>query len=120
MMSGLKTIVFVTVVVFIGFLVSNLVVYASSNSDTQKEVTSGAPDNNGNKVCLMVLEQVKKQNKMLSRDLGHIKRELLRLKYEISRPGVKEIFAGIGYVLGLFGIAAYMKARSIMSRVDKK
>ncbi len=118
MMSWVKTVVSAFIVTFILFQASGFVAYASSDSNAQSGITS---DDSGNsKVCLMVLEQVKKQNRMLSRDLGHIKRELMHLKYELSRPGVKEIFAGIGYILGLFGVAAYMKARSMMSQISKK
>ncbi|MBW1974780.1 MAG: hypothetical protein JRI45_04320 [Deltaproteobacteria bacterium] len=63
--------------------------------------------------CARAVNLLEKQNKMLSRDLRQIKRELLLLKAELSRPGIKEVFAGIGYIFGIFGVAAYMKARAM-------
>ncbi len=79
-----------------------------SNAETNQNKISSEKN-----ACTKLLVELKKQNKMLSRDLGHIKRELLRLKYEMSRPGLREIFGGIGYILGIFGVAAYIKARQL-------
>lgn len=47
---------------------------------------------------------------MLRRELAPIKQMLAELNQ--PGPGMTEIIGGIGYILGIFGIAAYMKSRS--------
>ncbi len=56
------------------------------------------------------------QNAALSRDLRRIHRELAALRADMSRPGLQEVFAGIGYIMGLFGAAAFAASR----RRDKR
>jgi len=46
---------------------------------------------------------------IVRRELEPVKRMLAELSQ--SGPGVTEIVGGIGYILGLFGIVAYMKSR---------
>ena len=46
---------------------------------------------------------------IVRRELEPVKRMLADLSQ--SGPGVTEIIGGIGYILGLFGIVAYMKSR---------
>lgn len=46
---------------------------------------------------------------VVRRELEPIKRMLADMNQ--SGPGVTEIVGGIGYIIGLFGIAAYMKSR---------
>jgi nickel transport protein len=47
---------------------------------------------------------------MLRRELAPIKHMLAELNQ--TGPGVTEILGGIGYIFGLFGVAAYMKSRT--------
>lgn len=47
----------------------------------------------------------------LSRDLRHIRREIAALRADLNQPGMKEVFAGIGYICGLFGVAAFVASR---------
>ena len=47
----------------------------------------------------------------LSRDLRQIRREIAALRAEMSRPGIREVFTGVGYIFGLFGVAAFVAAR---------
>ncbi|MBU4473770.1 MAG: hypothetical protein KKC48_00600, partial [Proteobacteria bacterium] len=47
---------------------------------------------------------------MLRRELAPIKQMLAELNQ--PGPGMTEVVGGIGYILGIFGIAAYMKSRS--------
>lgn len=54
---------------------------------------------------------LKAQNSELSNDLRRIHREIAALRADLNEPGVKEIFAGIGYIVGLFGMAAFVAAR---------
>jgi len=44
-------------------------------------------------------------------DLRQIKRDLAKLQQRLDEPGPSQIFAGIGYILGLCGVAALVAAR---------
>lgn len=58
-----------------------------------------------------VAELLKAQNSKLSGDLRRIQREIAALRADLAKPGLKDVFAGIGYIFGLFGVAAYVAAR---------
>ena len=58
-----------------------------------------------------VIDLLKEQNSKLSGDLRRIQREIAALRADLSEPGVKDVFAGIGYIFGLFGVAAYVASR---------
>jgi nickel transport protein len=69
------------------------------SSDTNSEIRNVSID----EIRTAVREEVSEQLKPVLRDLA-----LLRSKRSIS---TREIFAGIGYVLGLMGIAMYFKSK---------
>jgi len=58
-----------------------------------------------------VVQLLKEQNSNLSRDLRRIQREIAALRADLDKPGMKDVFAGIGYIFGLFGVAAFVAAR---------
>jgi nickel transport protein len=58
-----------------------------------------------------VIEMLKGQNQKLSADLRRIQREIAALRADLDKPGLKDVFAGIGYIFGLFGVAAYVASR---------
>lgn len=58
-----------------------------------------------------VIALLKVQNSRLSKDLRRIQREIAALRADLAEPGVKDIFAGVGYIFGLFGVAAFVAAR---------
>jgi len=58
-----------------------------------------------------VVTLLKEQNSRLSGELRRIQREIAALRADLDKPGFKEVFAGIGYILGLFGTAAFVAAR---------
>jgi nickel transport protein len=58
-----------------------------------------------------VVKLLKEQNSKLSNDLRRIQREIAALRADIDKPGIKDVFAGIGYIFGLFGAAAFVAAR---------
>ncbi|MCF8025291.1 MAG: hypothetical protein K9J79_04945 [Desulfobacteraceae bacterium] len=58
-----------------------------------------------------VVALLKEQNRQLSGDLRHIRREIAALRAQLEEPGLRDIFAGIGYIFGLFGVAAFVAAR---------
>ena len=58
-----------------------------------------------------VVKLLKEHNRELSRDLRRIQREIAALKAELDKPGIKDVFAGVGYIFGLFGVAAFVASR---------
>jgi len=58
-----------------------------------------------------VITLLKEQNSKLSSDLRRIQREIAALRADLDKPGLKEVFAGIGYIFGLLGVAAFVAAR---------
>ena len=45
------------------------------------------------------------------RKIESLSREIERLREEAERPGLTEIIGGIGWIMGILGIAAYIKSR---------
>jgi hypothetical protein len=52
-----------------------------------------------------------KQEQNNSREFRQIKRDIAALNQQVTEPGMREIFGGVGYILGLFGVAAYVASR---------
>ena len=61
--------------------------------------------------CAKVLERIDEQHQALSKDLRRLHRELAALKADQNKPGLTEIIGGIGWIIGLFGTAAYVSSR---------
>ena len=61
--------------------------------------------------CEQIIAQLQQQKSLLTRELAQIKREIAVLRETLSEPGLQEVFAGIGYILGLVGIAFYVHCR---------
>ena len=59
---------------------------------------------------------LKAQNSKISADLRRIQREIAALRADLDKPDFKDALAGIGYIFGLFGVAAYVASR----RKDKR
>lgn len=58
-----------------------------------------------------LISQLQEQNRRISKDLHRIRRELAALRADLDKPGLNDIFGGIGYIFGLFGVAAYVSSR---------
>lgn len=58
-----------------------------------------------------IVTLLKEQNRKLSNDLRRIQREIAALRADLDKPGIKDVFAGIGYIFGLFGVAAFVASR---------
>ena len=58
-----------------------------------------------------VMALLKEQNSRLSNDIRRIHREIAALRADLDKPDVKDVFGGIGYILGLCGAAALVAAR---------
>ena len=50
------------------------------------------------------------QNTTLSRELRRIQREIAALRADLDKPGLGDVFGGIGYIFGIFGTAAFVAA----------
>ena len=61
--------------------------------------------------CQEIVALLKEQNTKLSGDLRRIQREIAALRADLSKPGINDVFSGIGYILGLFGTAAFVASR---------
>lgn len=61
--------------------------------------------------CQEIVALIKEENGQLSGELRRIQREIAALRADLEKPGLKDVFAGIGYILGLFGVAAFVASR---------
>lgn len=61
--------------------------------------------------CQEMVTLLKAQEDKLSADLRRIQREIAALRADLDEPGMENIFSGIGYILGIFGTAAFVAAR---------
>lgn len=61
--------------------------------------------------CPALASQVSEENRRLREEVRQVKRELALLNQNLAKPGAREIIAGIGFILGLFGSAALVSAR---------
>lgn len=69
--------------------------------------------------CRALAAHLEEQNRKLGQELRQIKREIAVLNQNLERPGIREIMAGIGYILGLFGMAAFFAARRRRDRAPR-
>jgi hypothetical protein len=61
--------------------------------------------------CSELAQLLVRQEEKTSRELKQIKRDLAALSQQFEEPGVREILGGVGYILGIFGVAAYVASR---------
>jgi len=72
---------------------------------------AGWTQDSANESPQTVASLLKEQNSKLSGELRRIQREIAALREDLGKPGLKDVFAGIGYIFGLFGVAAYVSSR---------
>ena len=58
-----------------------------------------------------VITLLQEQNNKLSVEIRRIHREIAALRADLDKPDARDIFGGIGYILGLCGAAALVAAR---------
>ncbi len=69
---------------------------------------SGAPPLcHSPEIAALLAEQEHKNAK----EFRQIKRDIAALTQQVAEPGMREIIGGVGYILGLFGAAAYVASR---------
>ena len=78
---------------------------ASPEGASQRAATSKPVD------CGELAGLIQQERTAVAREMGQIKREIAALRDDLSKPGLKEIFAGIGYILGLAGVGLYAHCR---------
>lgn len=61
--------------------------------------------------CAELAALIARQDEKTSRELKQIKRDLAALSQQLEEPGLREILGGVGYILGIFGVAAYVASR---------
>lgn len=61
--------------------------------------------------CQKLAALLEQQKQLISRETGQLKREIAALRDDLSKPGIQEIFAGVGYIFGLAGIGIYVHTR---------
>ena len=69
--------------------------------------------------CREAVALLREYDAKISRDLRGIKRDIAALNQAVDEPGLREAFAGIGYILGLFGVAALVASRRQQGRSDR-
>ena len=71
------------------------------------ETTVTASSGSIETVSCQDLAAVLRENQAATRnDLRQIKRDVAQLQQKLDEPGMGQIFSGIGYIFGLFGVAA--------------
>ncbi len=88
-----------------GIIIGILCVFLSGFPNSLAAQSS--PENDTQDIVMLL----KKQNSKISDDLRRIQREIAALRADLDKPGFKDVFSGIGYILGLFGIAAFVASR---------
>ncbi|MEJ2183618.1 MAG: hypothetical protein P8Y66_08845 [Nitrospirota bacterium] len=48
---------------------------------------------------------------IVSREVEPLRREVVKLRMDMERPGLGDVLAGVGYIMGLAGLAAYLRYR---------
>ncbi len=69
------------------------------------------PAINADQQCGKILEILEEQNAKTGREFRQLKREVAALGQKMETPGISEILGGIGYIIGIFGVAAYVMSR---------
>jgi len=78
-------------------------------SEQQSSAPAVEPENSLD--CREVITLLRRQQSLVTRETGQLKRELAALRQDISKPGITEVVAGIGYIFGLAGVGLYVQSR---------
>jgi hypothetical protein len=82
---------------------------AGEAAEVPGKETAVAPDPAD--ACRAVMVRLADQDSKLTRELRMLKRDIAALSQSVEEPGLNEAMAGLGYILGLFGIASFMASR---------
>jgi len=62
--------------------------------------------------CVEALARQDARLQTMQQDLHHLRRDMTLLQRDLSRPGLTEIIGGFGYIIGLFGLMAWLRCKS--------
>ncbi|MBF0227233.1 MAG: hypothetical protein HQK76_17440 [Desulfobacterales bacterium] len=103
-----NTPIILLILVLIFFFNTAAIVLAEEN-DTKEQISIDS-----------VLKLLNNQNNDISKELRQIKREIMSLKSVLDKPRLTEILGGIGYILGIFGIAFYVYAKKTLNENSQR
>lgn len=78
-----------------------LLIFCCSTGFALTDSTSTAP----------TIVQLQQENTALQRKLKRLESQVAALREELNSPDATQIGGGIGYIVGLFGVAAWLAAR---------
>ena len=62
--------------------------------------------------------QLQQEKVSLQRKVKRLEAQVAALREEVNSPDATQVFAGLGYVVGIFGVAAWIAARKQSGRGD--
>lgn len=92
-------------------LVLLLPVNLQAGEDLGGDGAAGNSAKAGEADCRTAIALLEEQSAKLSRELRQIKREIAVLNQNLEKPGIEDAMAGVGYIFGFLGIAAFFLAR---------
>jgi len=114
-MIKMKTPLSIGTMIFLSFLLSVVLPMINPASGFSEDTASSTrPEEivvSHNLSCAELVELLTRQEQNTARELHMIKRDIAALNQKLEKPGIKDIVAGIGFILGLFGIAALVASR---------
>jgi hypothetical protein len=112
-LQSLKWLVFLAACHAAGLMFAPLTLAAEGSATAEPVLSAGptASDSENAAACRELKALLEQQKNQMGRELGQLKREMALLREDLSKPGLKEIFAGIGYILGLAGVGLYAHCR---------
>lgn len=84
------------------FLLSCSVVFAATGQDS----------------VASTIIQLQQENASLQRKVRRLEAEVTAMREELNTPHASQVFSGIGYIVGIFGIAGWIAARKQRGRGD--
>jgi nickel transport protein len=61
--------------------------------------------------CDQIVALLQQQQGLITRELAQVRREMVVFREAMAQPGLKDVFSGIGYILGIAGIAFYFHCK---------
>lgn len=80
-------------------------------ADNKESSQSGQTEPTQQYTCSELGTLIINQHKQCTQSLRSLKRDIAALQQKIDQPGIQDITAGIGYILGIFGTAAFVASR---------